>query len=74
MSVVHGALTSYMAMYGLDDPNLAVQNLLRSMHAHYSSTAANDGMSYSQFLAKRIAVKTRGFNTAMASPGGNVMR
>ena len=65
VSVAHGALTSYMAMYGLDDPNLAVQSLLRSMHAHYSSIAANDGMTYSQFVARRIAVKARGFNTAI---------
>lgn len=65
VSVVHGALTSYMAMYGLDNPNEATKKLLRSMHAHYSSTAANDGMTYSQFIANRIAVKARGFNTVI---------
>ncbi len=65
VSVALGAITSYMAMYGLDDPNLAVQSLLRSMHAHYSSIAANEGMTYSQLVARRIAVKARGFNTAI---------
>ena len=65
MSVVHGALTSYMAMYGLGNPNEASKKLLRSMYAHYSSTAANDGMTYSQFIANRIAVKARGFNTVI---------
>jgi hypothetical protein len=54
-----------MALYGFDDSYRATMNLLRSMHAHYSSIAANDGMTYSEFIANRIAVKARGFNTVI---------
>jgi len=65
VSVVHGALTSYMAVYGIKNPKLAANGLLRSMHAHYASVAENDGSSYAQFLARRIALKARGYNTAI---------
>lgn len=65
VSAFHGALTSYMAVYGIKNPKLAADGLLRSMHAHYESLAENDGTSYARLLAQRVAVKARGYNTAI---------
>lgn len=65
VSVVHGALTSYMAKYGFDDPDRSAQNLVRSMRTHYSCIAENDGLSYRKFIAARVALKARSFNTTI---------
>ena len=65
VSVVHGALTSYMAVYGIKNPKLGADGLLRSMYAHYASVAENDGSSYARLLAQRVAAKARSYNTAI---------
>ncbi len=69
VSLFHGALTSYMAKHGIDDPNQAAGLMLRAMHAHYASMAENAGIRYSELLARKVALKARGFNTAINEPG-----
>ncbi len=75
VSLFHGALTSYMAKHGMDDPNQAAGRMLRAMHAHYEATAENAGIRYSELLAQKVALKARAFNTAINEHGlGNAQK
>jgi len=69
ITVVLGALTSYMAMYGIDDRNEAFDALAMKLYEHYSTMAIRDGLSFDEYLAQRIALKARSFNTALNMPG-----
>lgn len=69
ITVLLGALTSYMAMHSIDDRNEAIDQLAARLYEHYSLVASKDGQSFDEFLAKRIARKAREFNTAVNEPG-----
>lgn len=69
ITVVLGALTSFMAMYKIDNRTEAIDQLVAKLYEHYSVVADKKGMSFDEYLAQRIAVKGKGFNTAVNSPG-----
>ena len=69
ITLVLGALTSFMAMHGIDDRNEGIDQLVGKLYEHFSTVAAKDGLSFDEFLAQRLALKARTFNTAVASPG-----
>lgn len=69
ISVVLGSLVSYMAMHSIDDRNEAINGILSALHEHYSTVASKSGITFDEYLAKRIAVKARDFNTAINEPG-----
>jgi hypothetical protein len=69
ITVLLGALSSYMASHGLDDRNQAVDELLGHMHEHYGVIASRKGLTFDEFLARRVALKAREFNTAINEPG-----
>lgn len=69
ITVILGALTSYMAIHSLDDPNEAIDQLAGKLYQHYSTVALRAGISFDEYLAKRIAVKAREFNTHLNAPG-----
>lgn len=69
IAVVLGAMTSYMAMHGIDDRNVAINQLATKLYEHYSQIAAKKDLSFDEYLAFRIAVKAREFNTAINAPG-----
>jgi hypothetical protein len=68
-SMVLGSLVSYMAMHGIDDHNEALNGLLRSLYDHYSTVASKKEQSFEEYLAQRVALKAREFNTAINEPG-----
>jgi hypothetical protein len=68
-SMVLGSLVSYMAMHGIDDHNEALNGLLRSLYDHYSTVASKKDQTFEEYLAKRVALKAREFNTAINEPG-----
>ncbi len=69
ITVVLGALTSYMAMHKLDNRAEAIDQLIARLYEHYSSVADKKGLNFDEYLAQRIAAKGREFNTAVNSPG-----
>lgn len=69
ITVVLGALTSYMAMHQIDNRAEAIDQLVSKLYEHYSFFAAKKGLTFDEFLAQRIAAKGREFNTAVNSPG-----
>jgi hypothetical protein len=69
ITVVLGALTSFMAMYKIDNRTEAIDQLVAKLYEHYSIVADKKGMNFDEYLAQRIAVKGKGFNTAVNSPG-----
>jgi hypothetical protein len=69
ITVVLGALTSYMAMHKIDNRAEAVDQLIARVYEHYSTVAFKKDLSFDEYLAKRIAVKGREFNTAINAPG-----
>jgi hypothetical protein len=69
ITVVLGAMTSYMAMHRIDDRNVAINQLTAKLYEHYSDVAYRKEMSFDEYLAFRIAVKSREFNTAINAPG-----
>jgi len=46
-----------------------MDGLLRSLHQHYSTLASKKELSFEEFLAQRVALKAREFNTAVNAPG-----
>jgi hypothetical protein len=69
ISVVLGALSSYMAMHGIDDRNDAIDALLRKLYEHYTEVARKREITFDEYLALRAALKAREFNTADNAPG-----
>jgi hypothetical protein len=69
VTVVLGSLTSFMAMHNIDDRNEAIDALLRKLYEHYSTVASKENLSFEEYLARRVAVKAREFNTAVNAPG-----
>lgn len=69
ITVVLGALTSYMAMHKIDNRAEAIDQILAKLYEHYSLVASRKEMTFDEYLAQRIAVKGREFNTAVNSPG-----
>ena len=69
ITVVLGALTSYMAMHKIDNRAEAVDQLIARVYEHYSTVAFKKDLNFDEYLAKRIAVKGREFNTAINAPG-----
>lgn len=69
ITVVLGAMTSYMAMHGIDDRNEAIDQLATKLYAHYSNVASKQGLTFDEFLAQRVAIRARDYNTAINAPG-----
>jgi hypothetical protein len=69
ITVVLGALSSYMAMYKIDNRAEAIDQFLAKLYEHYSLVAARKELTFDEYLAQRVAVKGREFNTAVNSPG-----
>ena len=69
ITVVLGAMTSYMALHNIDDRNVAIDQLTAKLYEHYSDVAFRKDLTFDQYLAIRIAVKSREFNTAINAPG-----
>lgn len=69
ITVVLGALTSYMALHNIDDRNEAIDQISTKLYEHYSKIAAQKELSFDEYLAYRIAVKSREFNSAINAPG-----
>ena len=69
VTVMLGAIASYMASNALDDHNQAVDELLRKMADHYGAIAERKGKSFDELVLQRVAVKAREFNTAVNAPG-----
>lgn len=69
ITVVLGAMTSYMALHRIDDRNVAINQLVAKLYEHYSGVASRKEMTFDEYLAFRIAVKSREFNTAINAPG-----
>lgn len=69
ITVVLGSLTSFMALHNIDDRNEGIDALLRKLYEHYSTVASKDGLTFDEYLARRLALKAREFNTAVNSPG-----
>ena len=67
--MVLGSLSSFMAMHNIDDRNEGIDALLRKLYEHYSTVASKDGLTFDEYLARRLALKAREFNTAVNSPG-----
>lgn len=58
-----------MAMYNIDDRNEAIEQLVGKLYQHYTTVAAKQDLSFDEYLARRIALKAREFNTAINAPG-----
>jgi hypothetical protein len=69
ITVVLGAMTSYMALHNIDDRNEAIDQLTTKLYQHYSDVAFRKELTFDEYLALRIAVKSREFNTAINAPG-----
>lgn len=69
ITVVLGSLVSFMAMHKIVDRNEAIDQLLTKLYEHYSTVAIKQGLSFDEYLARRIALKGREFNTALNAPG-----
>ncbi|WP_413861414.1 hypothetical protein, partial [Candidatus Aalborgicola defluviihabitans] len=69
ITVVLGALSSYMAAYQLDNRAEAIDQLLGKVYEHYSFIAAKSGETFDEYLQKRVNVKSREFNTSINAPG-----
>jgi hypothetical protein len=69
ITVVLGALTSYMAMHGIDNRAEAIDGLVGKLYEHYSTIASKDGLSFEEYLRRRIDAKVRNFNTGLVAPG-----
>ena len=69
ITVVLGAMTSYMALHNIDDRNEAIDQLTSKLYEHYSDVAFRKEMDFDDYLAYRIAVKSREFNKAINAPG-----
>ena len=69
VTVVLGALATYMAMHGIADRNEAIDGMLHALYEHYSVVASKEGDSFDEFLAKRVALRARAFNTGINEPG-----
>lgn len=69
ITVVLGSLTSFMAMHNIDNRNEGIDALLHKLYDHYSTVASKDGLTFDEYLARRLALKAREFNTAVNSPG-----
>ena len=69
ITMVLGSLTSFMAMHSIDDGNEGIDALLRKLYEHYSTVASKGGLTFDEYLARRLALKAREFNTAVNSPG-----
>jgi hypothetical protein len=67
--MVLGSLTSFMAMHNIDDRNEGIDAMLRKLYEHYSTVASKEGLSFDEYLARRLALKAREFNTAINAPG-----
>ena len=69
ITVVLGSLTSFMAMHNIVDRNEGIDALLHKLYEHYSTVASKDGITFDEYLARRLALKAREFNTAVNAPG-----
>ncbi len=69
ITVVLGSLTSFMAMHNIDDRNEGIDRLVGKLYEHYSTVAAKQDLTFDEFLAQRIALKAREFNSAVNAPG-----
>ena len=69
ITVALGSLTSYMAMHAIDNHVVAFEALVHKLFEHYSLVASKDGLSFEEYLARRVAVKVREFNTGINEPG-----
>lgn len=69
ITVVLGSLTSFMAMHKIVDRNEGIDALLGKLYEHYSTVASKEGLSFDEYLARRLALKAREFNTAINAPG-----
>lgn len=69
ITVVLGSLVSFMAMHKIVDRNEAINELVTKLYEHYSTVAIRQGLDFDEYLARRIALKGREFNTAVNAPG-----
>jgi hypothetical protein len=69
ISVVLGALSSFMAMHGIEDRNQAIDGLLQALYQHYGEEARRKGITFDEYLAQRVALKAREYCTASNAPG-----
>lgn len=69
ITVILGALTGYMAMHKIDNRNDAMDALMSRLYEHYSLFALRNNKTFDEFLADRVALKGRDFNTALNAPG-----
>jgi hypothetical protein len=69
ITVVLGALTSYMAMHGIDNRADAIDGLVGKLYEHYSTVASKDGLTFEEYLRRRVDAKVRSFNTGLVAPG-----
>lgn len=69
LSVVLGALVSYMAIHQIEDRNEAIDALLKDLYAHYTEVARKRQITFDEFLAQRVALKSREYGTANNAPG-----
>lgn len=69
LSIVLGALVSYMAIHQIEDRNEAIDALLRDLYAHYTEVARKRQITFDEFLAQRVALKSREYGTANNAPG-----
>jgi len=69
ITVVLGAMTSYMALHNIDDRNVAIDQLVAKLYEHYSEVAFRKDLTFDDYLGCRVAVKAREFNTANNAPG-----
>ena len=58
-----------MAMHAIDNHVVAFEALVHKLFEHYSLIASKDGLSFEEYLARRVAVKVREFNTGINEPG-----
>jgi hypothetical protein len=68
-STVFGALASYMAIHQIEDKNVALDGLLGKMHEHYQGIAVQQGLDADELLYRRMAARTRLFNTGVNYQG-----
>lgn len=69
IAMVLGALSSYMAMHGIEDRNEAIDGLLQALYQHYGEVARRKGIAFDDYLAQRVALKARDFCTTSNAPG-----
>lgn len=65
----YSTLLSYMAKHGLDDLYDGVEDLNAVAYEHHNRQAAKLGLSFDDYIAEKLAVKRRQYNTKLNNPG-----